>query len=69
MLPSQVKAHLIGRTISQLESTWQWVIKVLDVAEGQLQRGRNFDVQVYMCRVQTLLLTGHRWDGFLECPE
>ena len=34
------------QTLSQLESTWRWVIKVLDVAEGQLQRGQNFDVQV-----------------------
>ena len=46
VLPPHVRAHLLQRSLFKLESTWQWVVTVLDVAEGQLQRGQDFDAQV-----------------------
>jgi len=29
-----------------LNSTWVWLAQVLDVVEGQLQRGKGFDTKV-----------------------
>lgn len=31
---------------SMLNGTWVWLAKVLDVVEGQLQRGKGFDTKV-----------------------
>ena len=54
-LPSEIQSLLLRRTLSQLESTWRWVITVLDVAEGQLQRGQHFDAQVHARLLHTLV--------------
>ncbi|CAI8007414.1 E3 ubiquitin-protein ligase UBR5 [Geodia barretti] len=53
VLPAKLQCHLVRQTLSQLESTWRWVIKVLDVAEGQLQRGQNFDVQRHVMSLRS----------------
>ena len=34
-------------TVIAMEKTWQWVVSVLDVAEGQLRQGQYFETQVY----------------------
>ena len=45
-LPESVFAHVLQSSLSTLEPSWDWVVSLMDVAEGQLQRGTQFDTQV-----------------------
>ena len=46
-LPKAIKEGLIASSITLLQPTWQWLVKVLDVAQGQLEQGELFDTTVY----------------------
>lgn len=37
---------MLQSSLTALEPSWDWVVSLMDVAEGQLQRGSQFDTQV-----------------------
>ena len=41
---------------SLLDESWVWLARILDVVEGQLQRGKQFDTKVYRTRIELYLL-------------
>ena len=46
-LPKAIKEGLIASSSTLMQPTWQWLVKVLDVAQGQLEQGELFDTTVY----------------------
>ena len=45
-LPESVCVRMLQSSLTALEPSWDWVVSLMDVAEGQLQRGSQFDTQV-----------------------
>ena len=45
-LPESICLKMLQSSLSALEPSWDWVVSLMDVAEGQLQRGGQFDTQV-----------------------
>ena len=45
-LPEPVCMQMLQSSLSTLEPSWEWVVSLMDVAEGQLQKGSQFDTQV-----------------------
>ena len=45
-LPKAIKEGLITSCNTLVQPTWQWLVKVLDVAQGQLEQGQLFDTTV-----------------------
>lgn len=45
-LPKAIKEGLITSSTTLMQPTWQWLVKVLDVAQGQLEQGEMFDTTV-----------------------
>ena len=50
-LSSATSQLLLQRGLDTLDKTWGWVVSVLDVAEGQLQRGVQFDTEVCLFHI------------------
>ena len=46
-LPEAIKEGLITSATTLMQPTWQWLIKILDVAQGQLEQGELFDTTVW----------------------
>jgi len=45
-LPEAIKDGLVNAATALMQPTWQWLVKVLDVAQGQLEQGQAFDTTV-----------------------
>lgn len=45
-LPKEIKEGLITSCTTLMQPTWQWLVRVLDVAQGQLEQGELFDTTV-----------------------
>ena len=45
-LPEAIRDGLITAATALVQPTWQWLVKVLDVAQGQLEQGQAFDTTV-----------------------
>ena len=45
-LPETIKDGLVTAATALMQPTWQWLVKVLDVAQGQLEQGQAFDTTV-----------------------
>ena len=58
-LPEAIKEGLITSATTLFQPTWQWLIKVLDVAQGQLEQGELFDTMVcrFQYRISTYIFT------------
>ena len=70
MLPSltttqEERQSVQDHVMSVLEKSWLWLAGVLDVVEGQLRMGKNFDTKVSLY-VTTNNLTLHSLDPL--CP-
>ena len=46
-LPKAIKEALITSCTTLMHPTWQWLVRVLDVAQGQLEQGEQFDTTVW----------------------
>ena len=56
-LPPAILQKLTQWSVDTLEKTWGWVSAVLDVAEGQLQRGNQFDTEVTKYTILSLMFS------------
>ena len=60
-LPKGIKEGLITSCSTLMQPTWEWLVKVLDVAQGQLEQGELFDTTVWNLQYGVTIYVHSPW--------